>query len=94
MNAITQGSIINYHEGKLLRNMHIYTRSYIHLERLVSTVSQHVSLEPALTRGRGVINFTSLPQTHKHLEEDKEETSMNGREVNVGVKVLRTTWNL
>lgn len=59
--------------------MHINTCSYVHLERLVSTVGQHVSLEPALTRGRGVIHFTSLPQTHKHLEEDKEEASMNGR---------------
>lgn len=59
--------------------MHLDTCSYTHLERLVSTVGQHVSLEPALTRGWGVINFTSLPQTHKHLEEDKEETSMNGR---------------
>lgn len=67
--------------------MHIYTCSYTHLERLVPTVGQHVSLEPALTRGWGVINFTSLPQTHKHLKEDKEEISMNGRADEVGGKV-------
>lgn len=72
MNAITLGSVTNYHKGE--KRMHMVTCSDIHLERLVSTVGQHVSLEPALTRGWGVINFTPLPQTHKHLDEDKEET--------------------
>lgn len=99
MNAITLDSLINYYEGKwqfsrLLTNRWTCTCSYIHLERLVSTVGQHVSLEPALTRGWSVINFTSLPQTHKHLEEDKEETRMIGRADTVGVKSLQTTWNL
>ena len=68
--------------------MHICTCSYSHLERLVSTVGQHVSLEPALTSGWSVIYFTSLPQTNKHLEEGKEKTSMNGRADVMEVKAL------
>lgn len=38
-----------------------------HLEWLVSAVGQHVSLQPALTGGRCVVNLTAFPQTHKHL---------------------------
>lgn len=53
--------------------MHVHTCCYGYLERLVSTVGQHVSLEPALAGGGGVIHFTSLPQAHKHLEEEEEE---------------------
>lgn len=44
-----------------------------YLEGFVSAVCQHVSLEPALTGGRGVVHLTALPQTHKHLEEKCEK---------------------
>lgn len=38
-----------------------------HLKRFVSTVGQHVSLQPALAGGWRVVDFAALPQTHKHL---------------------------
>lgn len=38
-----------------------------HLEWLVTAVGQHVSLQPALTGGRCVVDLAALPQTHKHL---------------------------
>lgn len=34
---------------------------WFYLEGLISTVGQHVSLEPTLTGGRGVIHLTTLP---------------------------------
>lgn len=41
---------------------------------------QHVSLEPALTGGRGVVHLTALPQTHKHLEEECEKVRKRERD--------------
>lgn len=38
-----------------------------YLEGFISAVGQHVSLQPALTGGRCVVHFATLPQTHKHL---------------------------
>lgn len=38
------------------------------LEGFISTVGQHVSLQPTLTGGRRVIHLATLPQTNKHLE--------------------------
>lgn len=73
--------------------MHVYTCCYGYLERLVAAVGQHVSLEPALAGGWGVIHFTSLPQAHKHLEGEEEGAKMSGRADNLGVKGLKMTWN-
>lgn len=69
---------------------HVHTCCYGYLEGLVSAVGQHVSLEPALAGGWGVIHFTSLPQTHKHLE-GEEEGEMSARAENLGVKCLKMT---
>lgn len=72
--------------------MHVHTCCYGYLERLVSTVGQHVSLEPALAGGWGVVHFTSLPQAHKHLE-DEEGAKTSGGSDNPGVKSLKMAMN-
>lgn len=47
-----------------------------HLEGLVPAVSQHVSLQPALTGGPCVVHLTALPQTHKHLRDMHTHTQI------------------
>lgn len=41
--------------------------AHTYLERFVSTVCQHVPLQPTLTCWRGVIHFTTFPQANEHL---------------------------
>lgn len=92
--AITNCTVITYEkvmlsvQGAPEEQMHVPTCCCIYLEGLVPAVRQHVSLEPALARGWGVVHFTSLPQAHKHLEGDKEAAKLSGRGGHVGVRSL------
>lgn len=68
----------------------ITSRLVYYLERFISTVGQHVSLQPTLTGGRCVIHLATLPQTNKYLENGHKDRG--GKQIRPVVMEFR--WEL